>query len=371
MGLTLPGGFSPMNALRTYADKTNIWDGTDTDYDVFSDVTVKGGDRTTTDGSLVQYNPQTTAVAGRNTNTPNQQPANTGGQNESQAQLGGGGGSSAYTSPYGNASLAEDTQYLNDQEGLLRGMLSKYDTTLNQGKASIQDSYNKEATRANQQRSQAMEDFNVKREDTTRGKINAVGQANTNARTLADSVRRILGMASGSGSSAYQLTGPNAVARTASKNLSNINDTFGANFRDLATSEERATNQFEELLKTLEEQRKTKEQELIGGVNDSKTGILEKIAQVVGERARLGGGGYGAQRAAQAPVMANISALEADNASLFDRYRTPTFDVKPVTVDTPTLRDYAVDRAGIDAQTQGEDPYFNSFLRKRLEERLG
>lgn len=366
MGLTLPGGFSPMNALRTYADKTNIWDGTDTDYDVFSDVTVKGGDRSPASGSLVSVTSPWSGSSGAQSQPITAvQGART---DESQAQLGGGGGSGTSGTSF---STADELNYLNDQEGLLRGMLSKYDTTLNQGKASIQDSYNKEATRANQQRSQAMEDFNVKREDTTRGKINAVGQANTNARTLADSVRRILGMASGSGSSAYQLTGPNAVARTASKNLSNINDTFGANFRDLATSEERATNQFEELLKTLEEQRKTKEQELIGGVNDSKTGILEKIAQVVGERARLGGGGYGAQRAAQAPVMANISALEADNASLFDRYRTPTFDVKPVTVDTPTLRDYAVDRAGIDAQTQGEDPYFNSFLRKRLEERLG
>ena len=152
--------------------------------------------------------------------------------------------------------------------------------------------------------------------------------------------------------------------------MSNINENFGANFRDLATSEERATNQFEELLRTLDEQRKAKEQELIGGVNDSKTGILEKIAQVVGERARLSGGGYGAQRTAQAPVMADINALEADNNSLFDRYRTPTFNVAPVQVDTPTLRDYTVDRAGIDTQTQGEDPYFNSFLRKRLEERM-
>ena len=128
----------------------------------------------------------------------NQTTQNTDSQNEITAVLGA-TDTSAYTSPYGNASLNEDQSYLNDQEGLLRGMLGKYDTTLNQGKTSIQDSYNKEATRANQQRSQAMEDFNVKREDTTRAKVNAVGQANTNSRTLADSVRRILGMASGSG----------------------------------------------------------------------------------------------------------------------------------------------------------------------------
>lgn len=43
--MTLPGGFSPTQALRTVADKANPFDGTDTDYNVFSNLEVSGGAR--------------------------------------------------------------------------------------------------------------------------------------------------------------------------------------------------------------------------------------------------------------------------------------------------------------------------------------
>ena len=49
--MTLPGGFSPTQALRTVADKANPLDGTNTDYDVFSERSVSGGARSPSDGS--------------------------------------------------------------------------------------------------------------------------------------------------------------------------------------------------------------------------------------------------------------------------------------------------------------------------------
>lgn len=58
--MTLPGGFSPTQALRTAADKANPFDGTDTDYDVFSERSVSGGARSPSDGSYWGAQPATT-----------------------------------------------------------------------------------------------------------------------------------------------------------------------------------------------------------------------------------------------------------------------------------------------------------------------
>lgn len=58
--MTLPGGFSPTQALRTAADKVNPFDGTDTDYDVFSERSVSGGARSPSDGSYWGAQPTTT-----------------------------------------------------------------------------------------------------------------------------------------------------------------------------------------------------------------------------------------------------------------------------------------------------------------------
>src|SRR5687767_3406550 len=112
---------------------------------------------------------------------------------------GSGGGSS-----YNPADLA----YLDSQSGHLRDMLGRSQVALNQGLTGLDDSYNREVGSANQQRSRALENYGVQREDSTRAKQEAVGQVDTNARVLNDSLRRILGMAAGSDSSAYQYAAP-------------------------------------------------------------------------------------------------------------------------------------------------------------------
>lgn len=72
--MKLPGGFSPTQALRTVADKANPFDGTDTDYDVFSDYSVRGGDRSPANGAFI--GPQ---VKGVSTTAPSGGSAPTGG----------------------------------------------------------------------------------------------------------------------------------------------------------------------------------------------------------------------------------------------------------------------------------------------------
>lgn len=256
---------------------------------------------------------------------------------ESQAQLGG-------TDSQARAEAQAQAQ----RQASLSDYLRRISTTRDQGLQGIGDDYNREVSGANSQRGRAMEDFNTKETDTTLAKDRALGQVNTNARTLADRVRRIIGQASGSGSSAYQFEAPNAIARDASKNRTGVVEDFGANFRDLDTSKKRAESDFEELLRSIDEQKNTRERDFRAALLEKEQGALQEVGDTAG-----------------------VNERQAQLDGLFNQYRTP-YSVKPVEVKTPNLRDYTVDRSAITANnTQGQDPYspFQS-IRKKFEDSL-
>jgi hypothetical protein len=283
-------------------------------------------------------------------NTPN--PGSTPQAPGGAYQGGGGGGSD------GSVGSAEDLAYLDSQMGLLRGMLGQTDNTLNQGLTNLSDSSNRETSKANQQRSRALEDFGIQHDDTARNKQGALGKVDDNARTLNDSLRRILGMASGSSSSAYQLAAPNAVAREASKNRTGVLENFGENERNIGLAEDRAKVDFQDLLDDLERQRREKESQLRGGVLEQQQGINRNMADLAAEKSKLLGGGYGAARVAQQPFSDAISRSQSALDGLFSQFRSPMLAPKPVTVQKPELRDYVVDKASVNANnTQGQSQY--------------
>lgn len=283
-----------------------------------------------------------------------------------------GGGNSSGASGASPADLA----YYDSQSNQLRDMLGRTQNTLDQGLTNLGDSYNREVGGANQQRSRALEDFQVKREDTTRAKQEALGQVDTNARTLNDSLRRVLGLASGSGSSAYQLAAPNAVAREASGKRNGVLSNYATNDRNIATSEKRATEDFGSLLDDLARQRSDKERELRTGVLQSEQDLNAKLGDNAAQRAAALGGDTSAIQAAQSPYDAAIADRRSQIDSLFERFRTPTFAPKPVTVQAPNLRDYMVDRSQINANNQSgasQQQQYNPYsypLRKNLEDQL-
>jgi hypothetical protein len=265
---------------------------------------------------------------------------------------------------------AADLAYLDDQEGSLRGMLGSAQNTLNNGLTQIGDSYNKETGRTNEAKANATEGFITKREDTTRGKLAAVGQVNTGARTLADSVRRMLGLASGQNSSAFRETAPGAIARDASIKRTGVNETYGRNFRDLNTAEESTDLKFEQYLQDLAEQKRQKEQGLREGVLTQEQGIYNDLGDVARQRAQIQGGDYNAIRSATAPARTAIADRQTALDSLFNTFRTP-YATKDVAVDAPVLGDYTVDPTALKAnnQTGGADAQYSpysQFLKKKF-----
>jgi len=255
-----------------------------------------------------------------------------------------------------NALTDDERAYLDNSENTLRGYLGDLDTGLNQGRNTLNDSYNRELSNANSDRGRTVRDFEVKDADLQRGRDNDIAGVNSNARTLSNSVRRILGMASGSGSSAYQIAAPDAVARKASGERTNVMENFGQNFRNLDTAKKDSESDFNRYLQDLELQKNQRSMELEGGIESQRGSLNQQLAEVAGKRVQ--GGGYAAIQAAQAPFLQAAQTSRTAGQALFDKFRTPVNSVKGLEVKTPNLRDYIVDRAAINAnKSAGQSTY--------------
>ena len=304
-------------------------------------------------------------VMGAGTSSPVQAPQQDPSQSGQYGGAGGAGGS-------GNDYSAELGQ-LGANESMLRDQLAKIlsQATYNQGYQNIDNSYNSSRNKATGQQERALRDFNTQQDDTERGKDQAIGKVDTNARTLADSVRRMLGLASGSGSSAYQITAPDAVTRKASLERGDVQEDFGQNFRNIDTARKDTESDYESLLNELASQRASARQSFETGVGEQANSVRGQLHDIVTQRAAYQGGNAARVAAAGAPLRADINSSNAALDGLFAKYQTPV-NARDLNVKDVSLRDYVVDRANIGGggtqQNQGATAYADPFQQKKEDE---
>jgi len=282
---------------------------------------------------------------------------------------GGGGGGS--TTPAAPAYDQNEYNYLTNQISLAEGLIPTAETGLQNVYDTIDSTYGRDMNDANSQRSQALEDYGIQRQDFTQGRQDALGQVNANSRTLAESLRRIIGMASGTGSSAYRFAAPNAVSRLSSGERGNVIDTYGRNDRNLTLAENRSTSAFDKLLEDLAFNKLVERTQAESQTLGQKQNIYNDIANLYGERAALTGGDYGAVQAAQAPWLSKYQQAQSKINALPKQYNAPV-TINPVSPETPELSDYTVDRHAINANKQfggnsNTSPY-SYFLKRKFNE---
>lgn len=265
---------------------------------------------------------------------------------------------------------SDDLAYLDDQEGLLRGMLTSSQNTLNNGLTQIGDSYDKEVGRSNESKATALTNYNTQREDTTRDMTGAKGTANAQARSLADSVRRVLGIASGVNSSAFKEAAPGMIANDTTEKRGKIDQTFAKNFRNIKTAEDATVNEFDNYLTDLGEQRKQKESALRESVLQTEQGIYNNLADVARQRALVNGGRYTQVREATAPMRSEIASRQATIDGLFNQFRTP-YQTKDITAATPELSQFAVDNTAISKNGGGTPTVDGSIYQQYAKKRFG
>jgi hypothetical protein len=259
-------------------------------------------------------------------------------------QAAGGAGTGA---PDNSADLAS----LDAQERMLREFLGSAGNKYNQGITGINDEFGRLTGRAAEQNSRAQRDYAIKEEDTTRAKTDALGRVDTNANVLANSLRQRIGRASGSGSSAYQVTAPGAVAREASNDRSNVLENYGANFRDLGIAKKDTESDYNNLLSDYTTKKNDATRNFRQGYEEQLQGAEGNLGDIAAQRRALQGGGVGAINAARAPYDAQVSARNQTIDSLFNQYRNP-FQARDVQAAAPNLRDYVTDGSQVTQQQQ-------------------
>ena len=289
--------------------------------------------------SLAQIR-QAGAVKGDSTSAPSTGSYPTTAQQQASAQA----AANAATQSYNNA-------YLNDQEGLLRGLLTRNANNRDIGLRGNEDQYNTGVGTVNQQKQAQVTTQN-------QGKQSAYGQINRNANAGYRSLAQIIGRASGTGSSAFQELLPDVIGRDTSAKRQGATDTFGQNLSNIDTS----TNAS---LADLMKQKKANESTVMTGYENNNQNIQGQLSQNAGARVQNNGGGFDAVRAAQNPYQTAINSSKDNVESFFSQYRTP-FTPQEV---NPNLAAYSTDRSAVNGQAQGangENPYSN-LLRKRLQ----
>lgn len=263
--------------------------------------------------------------------------ANTG-TNQNTTPTSSGGSSPSYS--------REDLAYIDAQLAALGNQEGRLDNTLRQSLDAVLQNYNKQYSDTTGARGRAIEDFNTKFQTSDQGRQKALGQVETNARTLADSLRRRIGMASGSGSSAYQITAPGAVAQQASDQRSNVLDDYSQNFLALDRDKKRAEEDFNKALTELNNWRSQSEMGVQQDIGNKRNEIAAAKQQAAAEKAKLLGGGYQGIRNAMAPYEQQINERNSFLDGLYDKYASK-YQAKPVQVANTQLRDYAVDNAAV------------------------
>jgi len=266
----------------------------------------------------------------------------------------GGGGSTA------TAYDANELRAIDQQKSLYQRLLESADSTLNSGLNSLNDSFNLNRNRANEDRTTALGRYNQQRQQTDEGRERSLNQVGDNSRVARNSLMRILGLASGGGS-AFDMA-DQAVAREATKNRSGVLEDYKENVTNLGMAEDDAKTQFQRLLDDLTNQKREREQSLRSGVASQKLSLVDMLGQIDADRARLMGGD---QFAAAQPWRNQFSSLQDTIDNLPNQFRTAV-DYKKPNFQNVSLRDYVVNRSNIGAQAPGRQeqysPYSN-FLR--------
>lgn len=285
-----------------------------------------------------------------------------------QANEGGTAPGSINTSGTGTSAPAydpKDLDYLNSQESLYSQLLSRVDPTLNTGLQGITDQYQKGVNNANTQYGRAQSDFDQKEYTTKTGMQSTMGGAKANSRTLADSVRRILGLAGAAGGTAMS-DATQAIGMDMQGKENAILGDYNLNLGQLKRGREETETDYNSLLGDLGEQRTSNERSLRGDVAAKKQSLQQILDEIKARRASLVGGDY---KGAIQSGIDNFLGYEDQINALPNQYKN-VIKGRDVKVAPVSLKDYFVDKTGIQRNqtSQGGNPYAEMLLRRNQEE---
>lgn len=266
---------------------------------------------------------------------------------------GAGSGTTTSGTTTSGPSIADSIAALNDANSQDDAQYNSTEAALQNGLTQIGDDYNKNVSRANEDQNTAHTNYDKQRTQNTTDRQTAQDAIYANGNTLAQSVRRIFGLASGANSSAYQIAAPGAIAKDMTVKTADNAANFKKNYDAIDNAQNETDTSFGRFLQDLADQRKQKESGLRGGILQQEQSILADKANNQAKIAQLNGGTYADGKAAAAATTAAAQARQSAIDGLFAQFRTP-YNVTAVTPTAATTDQYTPTKSTV--ATNGAQP---------------
>lgn len=381
---TLPGGFSPKNAALQAGSYINPTGGV-TDYDVFSEKSFAGGDRSPAgsqgvywrgaDGNVYVKGSQGTNSAGRfdsNSNNYWQQrgysyindPNSPSTENTTVTN-----NTNNNNKNYKSSQTAAERAQYDDQVNYINSLLGGVGARRDAGLGRLDASYNDAKNRMTEQQTKDMKGYDEQSLKNTQNRQKGIDQVDQFANDSYTSLQRLLqGAGAGNSSVARDLV-PRMVSKAAGTRRQGVIDTAGENEAAIVNARKDAEDQYRYNFQDQENQYKEQKQNFLEGILGQENELINKRMAAEAARAAANGGGYAAARAATAQSRADLDARTAQLNSLFGQY-APSFTAKAMNLKTPDLAQYQVDRAQITGDQSVPSQYraYLPQIKKRKEE---
>lgn len=224
--------------------------------------------------------------------------------------------------------------------GQYNSQVGRLDPTLNTGLQNLASSYNRQFNRLGQEKAVAQRNYETQNQQNTNNYLQTRSGVMGNVRSQANALQRLLGMNGSGNSSAALEQAPYAAALMGTRNLTGAQQTYGSNKSGLETSWQDTQRGYKNALEDLDQDKFARENSLRASIQQTRAGLLEKIAGATRDRELARGGSYQQAMGATQGYRSQISSLLDQINQLGNQYQSPVLQAGNVAYKAPTLAGY-------------------------------
>lgn len=245
--------------------------------------------------------------------------------------------------------------YYNDQASQLQKTIGGLDAQQGIGLGNLQNSYNTQANRLDQQKAAAQRDYDSSAQQNTQGYLNNRNSIINNTRATSSALQRLLGMAGSGNSSAAYEQAPYAAGLQGSTQLRGAQQTYGNNSSALDTNWQDTQRGYSNAFDDLNNQKYQQENSLRSSIAQTRANLLNQIASANVNAGLANGQNYQQAQAARAPYQSQIDDLMSQITNLGSQFANPVLRTSDVKYASPSLNPFLASKQAPIAANAGMD----------------
>lgn len=255
-----------------------------------------------------------------------------------------------------------------DELAYINSKLSNLDAARKTAQNTINDNFNIQDQRLDQQKAVADQRYNRHRNETKRSFMENRDANAAQSRDMYQSIMRLLGRGGAGSSSTANILAPHAIAQDSSKKNALIADTYRKDVEDIDEAANQAQVDYDNKKFDLSKWKKDQERDLNADTEAKRSDFLTKKAKAETNLGLARGDSWRRARSAANPTIAEREQVDPAISTLADSYRTPA-PQKDLDVKDIERKNYVVDTAGVSVdQPEGEETSNANYYLDRMEE---